>query len=50
MREIYTEEIRPLSSLGAEKNAFPHKSDIRTDISNHRVASPLKTYNIIGNF
>ena len=31
-----------LSQFGAEKIAFPQKPDIRTDISNYRIASLLK--------
>ena len=42
MRGIYKEEIRPLSQFGGEKIAFPPKYDIRTDISNYRVASLIK--------
>ncbi len=37
---------RALSQLGAKKIAFTPKPDIRTDISNHRVASLLKSLKI----
>ncbi len=46
MRGIYKEEIILLSKLATEKIAFPRKPDIRTDISDYRVASLLKTLNI----
>ncbi len=40
-----TEKMKALSYIGVEKITFPHKSDvwtdIRTDISNYRVASLL---------
>ena len=45
MRGICTEDIRPLSKLGAEKIAFSPKPDIQTDIGNKRVASLLKEDN-----
>ncbi len=43
MRGLYTEIIRTLSQLGAEKISFSPEPDIRTDISNYRVVSLLKS-------
>ncbi len=37
-----------ITQFGAEKIGFPPKPDIRTDISNYRVASLPKIYVIIG--
>ena len=42
-----TEKNRTLSQLGAEKITFPPKPERRTNISNYRVASLLKTDKII---